>query len=95
MLLRGVSLVVAQRAAMTLSAEEVRGLEHPAVQLQLLASVTNLVRLCGKAASSVSRQLLTILLQLKSDPKKTVCLDVTYKWSPLSPVSRTNVGDDN
>eukprot|EP00951_Prasinocladus_malaysianus_P012281 scaffold91491_cov26-Prasinocladus_malaysianus.AAC.1 len=56
-----------QRTAAALASDDIRSLEHPAVQQQLLAATTNLVQLTGSHASTIAVPLLTILLQLKAD----------------------------
>lgn len=61
-----------QRAAVSLASEDIRAIDHSAVQLQLLATCTNVVKLAGPSASSFVIPLLTVLLQLKADPSRTV-----------------------
>mmetsp|Transcript_16748 Transcript_16748/g.46804 ORF Transcript_16748/g.46804 Transcript_16748/m.46804 type:complete len:975 (+) Transcript_16748:187-3111(+) len=60
-----------ERMASAVMSEDIRGVDHPAVQQQLLAVTTNLTKLAGAGASAIVLPLLTIILQLKADPYKT------------------------
>lgn len=62
----------AQRAANMLASEDIRGLDHLAVQQQLLATATNLIKVAGSSSMTICLPLLSVLLQLKTNADKTV-----------------------
>jgi hypothetical protein len=61
-----------QRTANVLASEDIRSLDHLAVQQQLLAATTNLVKVAGTDSAMICLPLLSVLLQLKTDTQKTV-----------------------
>mmetsp|Transcript_16394 Transcript_16394/g.41667 ORF Transcript_16394/g.41667 Transcript_16394/m.41667 type:complete len:935 (-) Transcript_16394:275-3079(-) len=58
---------VLERTASALACEDIRSLNHLAVEKQLLAATTNLIKVAGPKSVEICLPLLSVLLQLKTD----------------------------
>lgn len=61
-----------QRTASALACEDIRSLNHLAVEKQLLAATTNLIKVAGPKSVEICLPLLSVLLQLKTDKENKV-----------------------